>query len=177
MLRKRYLAGIISRGNYRSSYASTFSWEAQYFWSIRSKTAQTYFGSQINWQPNHWNRRSIDNQITWILNQLTTKITWIANHLTTTFECWINWQHQSVESHISWQPNHMNLRWTDNQITWIPNQLTTKIIWISNQMTTKSFDSQLIRIWHQLTFEPIELHTPSSYRFLMVGNFRHRLVR
>ena len=92
-------------------------------------------------------------------------MTWIANQLTTTFESSINWP-KTIKSHISWQPNHLNLKSIDSQITWIPNQ-----------MTTKSFDSQLIRIWHQLTFEPIELHTPFSYKFLMVGNFRHRLVR
>ena len=113
--------------------------------------------SQIIWHPNHLSLKSTDNQITGIAKQLTTTFeSWIkwqprshephifANQVTTTFESWINWQHKPFESHISRQPNHLNLRSTDNQITWIPNQLTTKIIWISNQVTTKSLESQVI---------------------------------
>ena len=128
---------------------------------------------KIIWHPNHLNLKSIDRQLIWISNRLTTK---------------------SLESQINWQPNHLNLKSNDNHITWssnqqttkiiwsthrltTSNQLTTKIVWISNQMTTKSFDSQLVWIWHQLTFEPIELRTLPSYRFLIFGNFRHRLVR
>ena len=219
---------------------STFSWQAQYFWSIHLKIVKTYWNSeveclvnlsflkevsqkccvfevqsfnfegclaqklrfwasklrfwrksrrkasflifkawisnqlttkslepQINWQPNHLNLTSVGNQIIWISNHVTSK---------------------SLESRINWQPNHLNLKSIDNQIIWIPNQLTTKFIWVSNHLTTKSleisnhpttksFDSQFTWIWHRLTFEPIELHTPSSYRFLIFGNFRHRLVR
>ena len=150
------------------------SFDIQITWIWNQSTSES-LESQISWRPNHWNHKSIDNRI-WILNQLTTKIAWIANPATTTFESWINWQHKSFESHMSWQPNHLNLRSIDNQ-----NHLNLKsddnqITWIWNQVTTKSFDSQLIWVWHQLTFQPFELHTPSSYRFLMVGNFRH-LVR
>ena len=133
--------------------------------------------SHIDWQPNHLNLKSFDIQIAWISNQLTTnsfesqidwqpthlnlksideKIIWISDQLTT----------NSLESQIHWQPNY-----------WISNQLTTKIIWTTHQLTTKSFDIQITWIWHQLTFEPLELHTPCSSRFLIFGNFRHRLVR
>ena len=156
------------------------------------------FESHISWQPNHLNLKSFDIQITWISDQLTTEslesqIHWQPHHLKfkinrqpKSFEARIDWQPKSFESQIHWQPNqlnlksidnqnHLNLKSDDNQINWISNQLTTKIIWISNQMTTKSFDSQLV--WHQLTFEPIELRTLPSYRFLIFGNFRHRLVR
>ena len=129
----------------------------------------------------HLNLRSIDNQLTWIRNQLTNKINRITHRLTT----------KSLESQINWQPTHLNLESIDNQIIWISNWLTTKsiesqtnwqpphlkfestdnqnhlkhtsidnqIIWISNRLTTKSFDSQFTWIWHQLTFEPIELNT------------------
>ena len=121
--------------------------------SIQSTTKS--FEPQIIWQPNHLNLKSFDIQINWIPNQLRTKIIGISNHLTT----------ESLEPQIRWQPNHLNLKSDDNQITWIPNQ-----------MTTKPFDSQFTWIWHQLTFEHWTPHT-SSYRFIMVGNFRHRLVR
>ena len=124
--------------------------------SLAEKEISDLIESQISWQPNHLNPKSFDNQINWISNQLTTS---------------------SLESQSTDNQNHLNHTSAGNQITWTPNQLTTKVIWISNQMTPKSLDSQLVWIWHQLTFEPIELHTPSSYRFLMFGNFRHRLVR
>ena len=133
---------------------------------ISNQLTTNSFESQIGWQPNHLNLRSIDNRITWISNQLTTK----------SLEVQINRQPKSFEAHIDWQPN-LNLKSDDNQINWISNQLTTEIIWISNQMTAKSFDSQLVWIWHQLNFEPTELRTLPSYRFLIFGNFRHRLVR
>ena len=103
--------------------------------------------------------------------------TWPSDLTTTSLEVQINRQPKSFEAHIDWQPNHLNLKSIDNQINWISNQSTTKIIWISNQMTTKSFDSQLVWIWHQLTFEKIELRRLPSYRFLIFGNFRHRLAR
>ena len=48
---------------------------------------------------------------------------------------------------------------------------------ISQQLNLKPNEMQNNWIWNQLTFEPIKLHTPSSYRFLIFGNFRHRLVR
>ena len=134
---------------------------------ISNQLTTNSFESQTDWQPTHLNLKPIDNQIAWISDQLTT----------TSLEVQINRQPKSFEAHIDWQPNHLNLKSIDNQINWIFNQLTTKIIWISNQMTTKSFDSQLVWIWHQLTFEPIELRTLPSYRFLIFGNFRHRLVR
>ena len=177
----------------------------QLIW-ISNRLTTKSLESQINWQPNHLNlksidkqNQSIDNQTTWISNPLTTnslesqigwppnhlnlklidnQIAWISNQLTTTsLEVQINRQPKPFEAHIDSQPNQVNLKSIDNQINWISNQLTTKTICISNQMATKSFDSQLVWIWHQLTFEPIELRTLPSYRFLIFGNFRRRLVR
>ena len=113
------------------------------------------FDNQTRWQPNHLNPRSFDNQTTWISNHSTSK----------SIEFRINWEPKSLESQITWQPNHLHLKSDDNQITWIPNQ-----------MTTKPFDSQFTWTWHQLTFEHWTPHT-SSYRFIMVGNFRHCLAR
>ena len=147
-----HLTTIESQSSWQpKSFESHISWPPNHL-NLKSFDIQTTWisnqltskpcESQINWQPNHWNRKLIDNHI-WILNQLTTNITWIE----------ISWQPRlnlesidnikSVEPHISWQPNHLNLRPTDNQITWIPNQLTTKIIWISNQMTAKSLEFQI----------------------------------
>ena len=187
-----------------SNHLTSKSLESQSIYNrliwISSRLTTKSLEFQINWQPNHLNLKStdkqnqsnhtsIDNQTTWISNPLTTnslenlksvdnQIIWISNWLTT----------KLLESQTNWQPHHLKFKWTDNQhhlkhtsidnqIIWTSNQLTTKIIWISNQMTTKSFDSQLVWIWHQLTFEPIELRTLPSYRFLIFGNFRHRLVR
>ena len=166
----------------------------QIIWTSNHLTSKS-LESQTNWQPTHLNLKSIDIQITWISNQLTTnsfesqidwhpnhlnlrwidnRITWISNQLTTTsLESQINRQPKSFEARIDWQSS---------------NQQTTQIIWNTRRLTTKSFESQITWqsksleshftwIWHQPTFEPLELHTPSSYRFLISGNFRHRLVR
>ena len=141
--------------SWQPNHLNLKSFDIQIIW-ISNQLTTNSFESQIDWQPNHLNLRSIDNRITWIWNQLTT----------TSLEVQINKQPKSFEAHIDWQPNHLNLKSIDNQINWI-----------SNQMTTKSFDSQFVWIWHRPTFEPIELRTLPSYRFLIFGNFRHRLVR
>ena len=210
-----FKASILKEVSYRKALFLSFKV------SILKEVSQKSFESQTDWQQNHLNLRSIDNQlivisnqltnkIIWISNQLTTKIIWISNQLTTKI-IWISnrlttnslksqtdWQPnrlnlksidnqliwisnrlttKSLESQINWQPNHLNLKSIDSHITWSSNQQTTKIIWSTHRLTTKSFDSQLVWIWHQLTFEPIELRTLPSYRFLIFGNFRHRLVR
>ena len=141
--------------SWQPNHLNLKSFDIQITW-ISNQLTTNSFESQIDWQPNHLNLRSIDNRITWISNQLTT----------TSLEVQINRQPKSFEAHIDWQPNHLNLKSIDNQ-----NHLNLKsddnqIIW-----------SQLIWIWHQLTFEPTELRTLPSYRFLIFGNFRHRLVR
>ena len=64
--------------------------------SILREVSQTSFESQIDWQPNHLNLRSIDNQLTWNSNQLTTN---------------------SLKSQTDWQPNHLKLKSIDNQLT------------------------------------------------------------
>ena len=81
-----------------------------------------FFESQTNWQPKSFGS-------VWITHQLTTK---------------------SLESKNNWQPNDLRLKSFNIQITWIPNQLTTKIVWISNQMTS---------IPHQSTAKARESHT------------------
>ena len=109
----------------------------------------------------------------WISNQLTTKtLEPQINGQTHSFETEINWQPKSVdsqiklttkplESQINWQPNHWNRKSTDNQITWISDQLTTKsfesqingpklfesqIRWQPNHLNLKSDDSQIIEL-------------------------------
>ena len=139
----------------------------QIAWTSNDLTSKS-LESQISWQPTHLNLKSIDNQIIWISDQMTT---------------------ESLESQISWQPHHLKFTSTDNQNHLKHTSINNQNIWISNQLTTKSiesqinwqpksFDSQLVWIWHQLCFEPIELRTLPFYnRFLIFGNFRHRLVR
>ena len=142
------------------SQLTTNSLESQISWQTKS------IEPHIDWQPNHLNFKSTDNQLTRISNRLTTK---------------------SFESQLDWQPNRLNLK----------SIVTTSLEAQSNRqpksfethrLTTKSFESQITWqsksleshftwIWHQLTFEPVELHTPSSYRFLISGNFRHHLAR
>ena len=159
-------AGIISRGSYRSWFVclgSTFSWQAQYFISWTQfhwiKKRMLYSTSQLNLKAN-------DSQSHWISTQLNLKIeieiiwthiTWISNHLNT----WIPNQWltiKSLETSI------------DNQSTWNSNPLYI-IHWISNQMTCKTIESEINWLSNQLN------STPSSYRFLIFGNFRHHLVR
>ena len=95
-------------------------------------------GSQINWQPTHLNLKSTDNQNHLNHTSVNTQIIWISNYLTSkSFEPQINWQPKSFESQIRYQPNHFNFRSDKNQII-----------------------SQLVWIWHQLAFEPIEFHIP-----------------
>ena len=119
--------------------------------------------SQIIRHPNHLNSESImDNQITWISNQLTNKINRITHRLTTKpLEFQITWisnqlKSKSLESQSIWQPNHLNLKSFDIQITWIPNQWTTKslesqINWqITNHLTLNSFESDINWLSNQL---------------------------
>ena len=156
--------------------ASFLTFDIQIIWISKQQTTKiswsTYrlttksFESQINWQPNQLNLKSDDNQITWISNQLTTE----------------SLESQSIDNHITWSSNQQTTK-----IIWSTHRLTTKsfesqINWQPNQLNFKSDDNQIIWlstrwIWHQLTFEPIELRTLPSYRFLIFGNFRHRLVR
>ena len=150
----------------QKSFEFQFDWQPNWINWISNQLTTNSFESQINWQPTHLNLEPLDNQIAWISNQLTTmtwssiqqttKIIWSTHQLTT----------KSLEAQINWQPTHLNLKTIDNEL-----------IWISNHLTAKSLESHFTWIWHQLTFEPFALHTPSSYRFLIFGNFRHRLVR
>ena len=150
---------------------TTKSLESQINW-------EPTLGSRIDWQPNHLNLEAIDNQINWISDQLTTS----------SLESQINWQPNSFEAHIDWQPNHLNLKSVDNQITWIsnhstskslefrinrqPNDLNPKSIGNQNHLNLTSLQSDFKWLSNQLN--PAR---PPSYRFLIFGNFRHRLVR
>ena len=166
--------------NHTSVYNQT-TWTSNH---LTSKSLE----SQINWQPTHLNLKSTDKQKQSNHTSIDNQIIWISNQLTT----------NSLESQIDWQPRHLNLNLIDNQIALISNQLTTTSLeaqtnrqpksFETHPLTTKSFESQITWqsksleshftwIWHQLTFEPIELRTPPSYRFLIFGNFRHRLAR
>ena len=134
--------------------------------------------SRIDWQPNHLNLKAIDNQINWISDQLTTS----------SLESQINWQPNSFEAHIDWQPNHLNLKSVDNQITWISNHSTSKSLEFRinrqpNDLNPKSIDNQnhlnLTSLQSDFNWLSNQLNParPPSYRFLIFGNFRHRLVR
>ena len=119
--------------------------------------------SQTNWQPNHWNRKSIGNHTHLNLKSIDNQ-----NHLNPksidSQKSQINWQPKSIESHISWQPkscesqiswhpnhlnltsidniNHLNLALVDNQITWISDQPTTKPVESQITWQPKSFENQ-----------------------------------
>ena len=134
--------------------------------------------SRIDWQPNHLNLKAIDNQINWISDQLTTS----------SLESQINWQPNSFEARIDWQPNHLNLKSVDNQITWISNHSTSKSLEFRinrqpNDLNPKSIDNQnhlnLTSLQSDFNWLSNQLNParPPSYRFLIFGNFRHRLVR
>ena len=64
----------------------------------------------------------------------------------------LNLNLKSINNQINWISNQLITK-----IIWISNQMTTKIVWISDQMTTKSFDSQLVWIWHR-TSHPNQSH-------------------
>ena len=57
------------------------------------------FEAHIDWQPNHLNLKSIDNQI--------------------------SWQPKSFESQIRWQPNRLTLNSFESDINWLSNQLNS----------------------------------------------------
>ena len=136
------------------NFESHINWQPKPFES-RIIWHPNHLNLKFNWQPTHLNLKSIDNQITWISDQLTTK----------PLESQINCNAESLESQINWQSFEV-------QVNRQP-----KSVWSAHRLTTKSFESHVVWSWHQLTFEPIELRAPPSYRFLIFGNFRHRLVR
>ena len=105
------------------------------------------FESHISWQPNHLNLKSIDNQITWISDQLTTEslesqfnhITWSSNQQTTK----IIWSThrlttKSFESQFNWQANQLNLKSTDNQNRLNLKSIHNQITWISLHLNLTS---------------------------------------
>ena len=116
--------------------------------------------SQVAWtlefkindrQSNHLKLESIDNQIAWLSNHWTTK---------------------SPECQTAWISNQLTFKAVESQICWIPNAWTdNKSTWTSNQMTCKTIESEISWLSNQLN------STASSYRVLIFGNFRHRLVR
>ena len=105
---------------------------------------------QINWQQNHLNLKAIERRITW---------TWISNPLT----------FKAVESQLNWQQRTWNLKPMESQSSWISNHLNLKSI--ESPTKCKTIESEIN--WLSSQFNS----TPSSYRFLIFGNFRHRLVR
>ena len=190
-----------SQINCPPSHFNFKSVDNQIIW-ISNRLTTKSFGSQIISQPIPLNLKSIDYQTScpWISNQLITKpfesqsidsqnqliqtsednpAVWISNQFTTQpFEFQIRWQpnpwnfkstaisnrltNKSLQSHNNWQPTHLNLkeRWTNKpQIKWHSKS-------VRNQAT-----------WSDINWFSHQRHTPSSYRFFMVGNFRHRLAR
>ena len=137
---------IESQTKWLSNQLNPEAMESEIIWTWNISISHHLNLKSLTWISNHGNTQSmIDNQITWISNQLTTK---------------------PLENQMNWQQKHLNLKAIESRITWISNPLNLN----PNEMQNNW-------IWHQLIFEPIELHTPSSYRFLKFGNFRHRLVR
>ena len=119
------------------------------FWR-KSRRNASFWASKFHfWRKSRrkaLNLKSMDNQITWIPDQLTTN----------SLEVQINKQPKSFEAHINWQPNHLKLKSIDNQLIWISNQLTTKITRITHRLTTKSFESQIDWQPNHLTFNSFE---------------------
>ena len=174
-------------------------------WRSDQSTAVSFDFQIINWQQNHLKFKSLDNQIISISNPMTTNsenfrsldnpINWISDQSTTASlesqmnsenqikinESQVTWLQlitQPLEFQISWQPNHLNLKSFDIQITWIWeamdkqtwNQMAIKIIWQPSHLNCNWCQSDIIWFSHQR-------RAPLSYRFFMVGNFRHRLAR
>ena len=79
---------------------------------------------------------------------------------------------KAIESEIIWIWNHLNPTSVESQVTFLNlKSLESQIHWISNQMKCKTVESEISWRSNQLN------STPSSYRFLIFGNFRHRIVR
>ena len=138
-------------------------------------------GFQISWQPAHLNLKSLEPQSNWIANHLD-QSTWISNQLnfkaTESQSNWISNQMTFKTAETNWQPiiwisNQWNLKSQRNRSSNHLNfkSIESQIVWISNQLNLKSIESDMNWVSNQLN------STPSSYRFLIFGNFRHRLVR
>ena len=194
---------IVKTPRSRTTFWGSNCWSVdnQIIW-ISNRLTTKSFGSQIISQPISLNLKSSDYQTScpWISNQFISQpfesqsidsqnhlsqtsednpAVWISNQFTTQpFEFQIRWQpnpwnfkstaisnrltNKSLQSHNNWQPTHLNLkeRWTNKpQIKWHSKS-------VRNQAT-----------WSDINWFSHQRHAPSSYRFFMVGNFRHRLAR
>ena len=157
--------------------------QSKWIWNLNLKSSE----SHIVWISSHY---ILESQIHWILNpksMVDNEIIWNSNQLTTkSLGAPTNWQPKLFESQTTWTSKQLisyqlKPKWTDNktlepQIDGISMQLNLKSLefqvhWISKQMTCKTVEFEIK--WFSNQLNP----TPSSYRCLIFGNFRHRLVR
>ena len=164
MSRKCYLAGIISRGSYTSSYAlaqlfrgrrNTFEastskslkrivilrpivWSTCHFWRTSRKNS-SFVSFKISFLK-ELSQKSFGFELQSFIFEGNLAEKEISDSLESQT---VQLTTKSLESQIIWQPNQLNLKPFDIQITWIPNQLTTKITWTSNHVTTNSLESQI----------------------------------
>ena len=105
------------------------------------------------WQPNHLNLKPIDNQITWISDQLTTE----------SVESQLNWQPQwssnQQTTKIIWSTHRLTTKSFESQISWQPNQLNLKSIDNQNHLNLKSDDNQIIWLSTRLNLTSIGFRT------------------
>ena len=189
--RKYYFAGIISRGSYRSSYAS-----AQFFRGRRNtfeastKKSVKRIGilrSSVRstchfWRKSRRNASFLSFKASF-LKEISQK-SFVFELQSFNFEGNLAEKlrlTKSFESHISWQPNHLNIKSFDNQLIWISNRLTTEsfesqIDWQPNHLNLKSIDNQLIWISNRLTTKSLESQInwqPHHLKFKSTDNQNH----
>ena len=151
---------------------STFSWQAQYFWSIRWKMAKTYCNSEVMCLANASFLKEVSQKsfVFEILKSLDKQITGVSNQpIFRSCEPQTNWQPNylnlksmdsqiirfskqlttnALESQIRWSPNHRNVKSADHQTTWFSSQLATKslksqISWCPDHLNLTSVCNQL----------------------------------
>ena len=143
---------------------STFSWQAQYFWSIRSKIAKTYWNSEVECL--------VDVSF---LKEVSQKC-FVFDLQSLIFEGSFAEMLRFGASRLHFwrKPRRkaLNLKSIDNQMAWISDQLTTTsldvqinrqpksfeahISWQPNHLNLKSFDFQIAWISNQLTTNSLE---------------------
>ena len=176
MWRKCYFAGIISRGSYRSSYAS-----AQLFRGRRSTFEASNWKSLKRililrssvWSTCHFWRKSrtessfliffiFEGSLVQMVRFWSSKLHFLkeVSQKCFVFELQSVFLEEVSQKSFVWQ-NHLNHTSVDNQITWTSNHLTSKslesqINWQPTHLNLKSIDNQITWISDQLTTESLE---------------------
>ena len=163
----------------------TFSWQAQSFWSIHFKIAETYWNSEVKSLVHMQflkdvSQKSFAFEVQSVIfeGSLAEKLPfWVSN-----FQTWRKSRRQA--SFLSFKvsflkevsqkrksPIPLNLKPVSRQTIWISNQLTTKSLESQVSWQPKSFESQIK--WQPKSFESQITWRPHRLNLKWIDNINH----